>query len=133
MEKNWHFQFRNGQKLLHYKMTFRAIFQPTEAWDARHGLFLQSNRCSITAIVLTTYVVKKSHHEELCFFVILQFLLFFLFFNVFAVFLPLFDRSQASFGYINPFYSSRTLIWAQAQLFSSIHSGDISKTMASIA
>ena len=74
---------------------------------------------------------KSQNSASKC--VILQFLAIFAVFDVFDRFLLLFDKSQASSGSINPFYTSKASIWAQAQLSSFICLEDMSKTMAPIA
>ena len=73
---------------------------------------------------------KSQNSASKC--VILQFLAIFAVFDVFDRFLLLCDKSQASSGSINPFYTSKASIWAQAQLSSFICLEDMGKTMASI-
>ena len=68
IEKNGIFSLEMVQSCFSLKWHLGPFSSPITARDAHHGPFLQSYRCSITGIALTTYVVKKSHHEELCIF-----------------------------------------------------------------
>ena len=121
--------------LIHLKLAFWAIYQPhcSPGSPVRtHSAFPQllnvSQAYHLTWICQQRAIQKKNSSVWFD-----HFCCFYSSTMYFAAFLSLSDRSQVSSGYIEQFHFSRALIWAQAQPSSSIRSGDMTQTMASIA